>query len=246
MSGHSHFATIRRTKETKDAARGKIFSRHAKAIAIAIKLGGNADPDMNSRLHFAIDQAKADNMPKSNIDRILEKASEAGNLDEITYEGFGPGGTMVLVETATDNRNRTAQEMKGLFDKNGGNMAGVGAVSFNFDLKGLLSIEKKGNVDEQELTLIDLGADDIVVTDDAFEVYTIADKLIEIKKKVEEAGFSVTSFALVQRPKTYQEVADLETAQKVIHFLDVIENYEDVQKVYSNVDIPEEILEKLN
>jgi len=246
MSGHSHFATIRRTKEVKDAARGKVFTRHAKAITIAIKSGGNADPDMNSRLRFAIDQAKADNMPKTNIDRILEKASESGNLDEITYEGFGPGGIMVLVETATDNRNRTAQEMKGLFDKNGGNMAGVGAVSFNFDLKGLLVVQKKGNADEQELTLIDLGADDIVESDGFLEVYTAPDKLVEVKNKVEGAGFVVDSYALVQRPKNYQSISDLETAQKVIHFLDTIENYEDVQKVYSNGDIPEEILNQIH
>jgi YebC/PmpR family DNA-binding regulatory protein len=240
MSGHSHFATIRRTKEVKDAARGKVFTRHAKAITIAIKSGGNADPDMNSRLRFAIDQAKADNMPKTNIDRILEKASESGNLDEITYEGFGPGGIMVLVETATDNRNRTAQEMKGLFDKNGGNMAGVGAVSFNFDLKGLLAVGKKGDIDEQELTLIDLGADDIIVGD-TLEVYTQPDQLTEIKKKIEESGFTVTSFSLVQKPKTFQEVTDKETAEKVMKFLDAVENYEDVQNVYSNVEIPEDL-----
>src|SRR6476660_6432911 len=115
MSGHSHFATIKRQKETKDAARGKVFSRHAKAIAIAIKAGGCVNPEMNSRLRFAIDQAKADNMPKSNIDRVLARAEEGGNIEEITYEGYGPGGTMVIVETATDSRNRTAQEMKNLF-----------------------------------------------------------------------------------------------------------------------------------
>jgi YebC/PmpR family DNA-binding regulatory protein len=246
MSGHSHFATIRRTKEVKDAARGKIFTRHAKAIMIAIKSGGNADPDMNSRLRFAVDQAKADNMPKSNIDRILEKAGEAGNLDEIMYEGFGPGGIMVLVETATDNRNRTAQGMKNVFEKNGGNMAGVGAVSFNFDSKGLLVVEKKGDIDEQELTLIDLGVDDINVTDEGVEVFTAPDKLTEIKKYVEEAGFVVSSFSLIQKPKTYQEVTDTETAEKVLKFLDAVEGYEDVQKVYTNVDIPEDILKQIN
>jgi YebC/PmpR family DNA-binding regulatory protein len=246
MSGHSHFATIRRTKEVKDAARGKVFTRHAKAITIAIKSGGNADPDMNSRLRFAIDQAKADNMPKTNIDRILEKASESGNLDEIMYEGFGPAGIMVLVETATDNRNRTAQGMKNVFEKNGGNMAGVGAVSFNFDLKGLLTVLEKGDIDSQELELIDLGADDIVVQSDILEVYTEPDKLTEIKKKVEEAGFVVTSFSLVQKPKTFQEVPDLETAERVLKFLDAVEAYEDVQKVYSNVDIPENIVDQLS
>lgn len=244
MSGHSHFATIRRTKETKDAARGKVFSRHAKAIAIAIKAGGNANPDMNSRLRFAIDQAKADNMPKSNIDRILERAGESGGLEEITYEGYGPGGVMVLVETATDNRNRTAQEMKNIFEKAGGNMGGPGSVAFNFDAKGFIIVEKKGESDVQMLELMDTGADDIEDESDGFVVYTPADKLSDVKKNIEEKGFVISSFELTQKPKMVQMIDDLATAQKVMHFLDTVENYDDVQKVYTNVEFADEIVEK--
>ncbi len=246
MSGHSHFATIKRQKETKDAAKGKVFSRHAKAIAIAIKAGGNANPEMNARLRFAIDQAKADNMPKTNIDRILERASEAGNIEEITYEGFGPGGAMIIVETATDNRNRTAQEMKNLFEKSGGNIGGPGSVSFNFDAQGLIVVKKESNPEEEMLKLIDTGAEDIVEVEDAFEVYTSLESLSEVKNGVEKIDLKVLSFELTQRPKTYQVIDDANTARKVITFLDAIENYDDVQKVYSNIDIPENILNQIN
>jgi YebC/PmpR family DNA-binding regulatory protein len=246
MSGHSHFATIKRQKESKDAAKGKIFSRHAKALAIAIKAGGSPNPDMNSRLRFAIDQAKADNMPKSNIDRVLARAEEAGNIDEIMYEGFGPAGTMVLVETATDNRNRTAQEMKSLFEKNGGNMGGPGSVSFNFDPHGLIVITKEGNPEEQMLALIDAGAEDIVEADDSLEVYMTPDKLGEMKKALESANFKISSFELTHRPKNYQVIDDVATAEKVLAFLDNLENHEDVQRVHANVDIPEEILKQVS
>lgn len=246
MSGHSHFATIKRQKESKDAAKGKVFSKHAKAIAIAIKAGGNADPNMNSRLRFAIDQAKSDNMPKTNIDRILSRASEAGDYDEVTYEGFGPGGIMVLVETATDNRNRTAQELKSLFDKAGGNMGGPGSVSFNFDPKGLLVINKEGSLEDQMLRLIDAGADDIVEEADALEVYVTPDKLGEMKKSLEEAGFVIKQFELVQQPKNVQSIEDAGVAQKVITFLENLENHDDVQKVFANFDIPDAIMSQVS
>ncbi len=245
MSGHSHFSTIRRTKEGKDAARGKIFSRHSKAIIIAVKAGGNADPDMNSRLRFAIDQAKADNMPKVNIDRLLSRASESGNIDEVVYEGFGPSGIMVIVEAATDNRNRTAQEMKSLFDKNGGNMGSPGSVSFNFDPKGLLVIQKDKDSEAQMLRLIDAGAEDIVEEEDALEVFVAPDKLGEMHKALETAGFTITRFELTRTPKTTQSIDDPQTVQKVLDFLDNFENHDDVQKVYANVEIPDEVLNKI-
>lgn len=245
MSGHSHFATIRRQKETKDAARGKVFSRHSKAIAIAIKAGGNPNPDMNARLRFAIDQAKADNMPKANIDRILEKAMESGNLEEITYEGFGPANTMFLVETATDNRNRTAQALKNIFEKAGGHMGGPGSVSFNFDQKGFLLVSKDSNAEEQILTLIDLGVEDVVEETDFLEVYTSAGQLGEIRNLLLEKGYTVTTFELVQRPKTYQEITERQIASKVLTFMDTLENYDDVQKVFSNVEIEETILNSI-
>ena len=149
MSGHSHYATIKRKKDSTDAVKGMIFSKHSKAIQVAIKTGGSPDPDTNAKLRFTIDQAKSDNMPKANIDRILAKASEAGNLDEVTYEGYGANGIAVIVNTATDNRNRTSQEIKNIFERGGGSLAGPGAVSFNFESKGLIVLEKKSDVDEQ-------------------------------------------------------------------------------------------------
>jgi YebC/PmpR family DNA-binding regulatory protein len=245
MSGHSHFATIKRQKEAKDSAKGKIFSRHGKAIAIAIKAGGSPNPEMNARLRFAIDQAKADNMPKQNIDRILARAEEAGNIDEIMYEGFGPGGTMVLVEAATDNRNRTAQELKNVFDKSGGNMGGPGSVSFNFDPQGLIVLQKEANVEEQMLRAIDLGADDIEETDDSLEMYMTPDKLGEMRKVLEENNFVITRFELTRRPKTYQVIEDAHIAQKVLNFLDNLESHDDVQKVHTNVEIPEHVMSQI-
>ncbi len=246
MSGHSHFATIRRQKETKDAARGKVFSRHSKAIAIAIKAGGNPNPDMNARLRFAIDQAKADNMPKSNIDRILEKAAGSSNLEEITYEGFGPANTMFLVECATDNRNRTVQELKNIFEKAGGNMGGPGSVSFNFEQKGLILVSKMENVDEQMLSLIDLGVDDVLEESDSLEVYTVASQLGEIRDLLSEKGYTITSFELIQKPKNYQVIDNAEVAQKVLTFMDTLESYDDVQKVFSNIEIDESIVKALS
>lgn len=246
MSGHSHFSTIRRTKEGKDAARGKVFSRHSKAILIAVKEGGNADPDMNSRLRFAIDQAKNDNMPKANIDRLLSRASESGNIDEVVYEGFGPGGMMVIIEAATDNRNRTVQEMKNLFDKNGGNMGSPGSVSFNFDPKGLLVIQKEADSETQILGLIDAGAEDIVEEEDVLEVYAPPDKLGEMHKSLLGAGFIITRFELTRRPKMTEVLDDPQVAQKALSFLDNFENHEDVQKVFANIEIPDEVLSKLN
>lgn len=246
MSGHSHFATIKRQKEAKDSAKGKVFSRHAKAIAIAIKSGGSPNPDMNSRLRFAIDQAKADNMPKSNIDRILARAEEAGNIDEINYEGYGPAGTMVIVEAATDNRNRTAQEMKNIFEKSGGNIGGPGSVSFNFEPHGLIIIKKAENVEEQMLTLIDAGASDISEADDALEVYTAPDQLGLLRKTIEDRGFPVITFELTKRPKNYQVIEDANSAKKVLTFLDNLENHDDVQKVHTNADIPESVLQQID
>jgi YebC/PmpR family DNA-binding regulatory protein len=246
MSGHSHYATIKRQKGLKDAARGKIFSKMARAIAIAVKAGGNSDPEANYKLRMVVDAARAVNMPKENIERAITRAgSEAENLEEVTYEGFAGGGVGVIVEAATDNRNRTAQEIKNIFERGGGNLAGPGSVSFNFEPKGLIVIKKKANKDEQILTLIDAGVEDFEETDDAIEVYVSADKLNEVKKLLEAKGFEIISFELVRKPKNMQDVSDLATAQKVLKLLDSLEEDDDVQKVYANVDIPDEILQKI-
>src|SRR5258708_35781487 len=234
MSGHSHYATVHRQKELKDAAKGQVFSKLARAITIAAKNGGGGDSDSNYKLRITIEKARAASMPKDNIDRAISKAATAGELDEVTYEGFGPGGIAVIIEAATDNRNRTVSEIKNLFDKNGGKMGGPGSVSFNFDPLGLLLV-KKDNPEEQILKLIDLEVMDVVEMDDILEVYVASGKLSEFQKKLTENGFEVTGVELIQKPKMYQKVEG-EEAYKVEAFIENFESHDDVQKVFTNAD----------
>jgi len=246
MSGHSHFATIKRQKEAKDSQRGKVFSKHAKAIQIAIKGGGGADPELNSKLRFAIEQAKSDNVPKVNIDRILSRASEMGSMDEVLYEGFGPGGINILVEALTDNKNRTVQEIKGIFERGGGTMASPGAVSFNFEKKGLITVKKATDADSQMLSLMDIsGIEDISSEEEDLEIYTLPSEISEIKDKITSMGYEATSFAIIQKSKNYQKIEDLDSAKKALAFIEKLEDHDDVSGVYTNLDIPEDLLSKL-
>lgn len=235
MSGHSHFATIKRQKGLKDAAKGNIFGKLSKNISIAIKSGGGTNPDMNFKLRIAIDKAKEFNMPKDNIDRILKAAeSKLENLEEIRYEGFGPFGIAVLVDVVTDNKNRSAQEFKSLFEKAGGNMASPGAVSYNFDHKGYLLVKKSDNVDDQTLHLIDLGVDDVEDSDEGLEVYVSPNQLSSINDKLKNEGFEVLRLEDKMVPKTYAEINEPEKQDKVMKFLESLEDHDDVQKVFSN------------
>lgn len=234
MSGHSHYATTHRQKELKDAQRGKVFSKLARMITIAAKSGG-PDPNSNFKLRMVIDKARASNMPKDNIDRAISKAAGGDALEEVTYEGFGPGGVGVIVEAGTDNRNRTGNEIKSLFDRGGGKFAGPGAVSFNFDHKGQIVVAKEANAEEQMLKLIDLGVDDVEEVTDAIYAYATPAATKETQEKLTAAGFTVKSVELIQKPKTYQTISDKSEAEKVINFLDNIEDHDDVQKVYANV-----------
>lgn len=243
MSGHSKWSTIKRKKEVEDIKKGKVFSKLSRAISIAVKVGGSADPEVNPKLRVAIDQAKAANMPKENIERAIQKGGGAeGELEEIKYEGFAPGGVGVIVEVATDNKRRTAQEIKNLFERGGGNLAGPGAVSFNFEPKGLLLVEKKGRLDNQMLTIIDAGVEDLEETEDAIEAYVKPDKLSDIKEKLESLGFKILSLELVQKPKNLQVVEEPNWAQKILKFLEGLENQDDVLRVYANLDIPNEVM----
>ena len=235
MSGHSKWATIHRQKEINDSARGQVFSKLARAITIAAKTGGGPDPDTNFKLRVLIDKARSANMPKENIERAISKASGAEVMDEVTYEGFGPGGIGIIVEAGTDNRNRTGAEIKNIFERGGGKFAGPGAVSFNFEPKGQILVEKKGTEDEQMLTLIDLGADDLEFTDDGVEVYTSPTNLFEIQKKLIDAGFSVKSTEMIQKPKMYQELPSQDEVEKAIKLLTQLNAHDDVQKVYTNL-----------
>lgn len=244
MSGHSHFATIKRQKAVNDAAKGNLFSKLARAIMVAAK--GGADPDMNFKLRVEIDKARAASMPKENIDRAIAKATtEAANLNEITYEGFGPGGIAVIINVTTDNKNRSAQEIKNLFERAGGSMAGPGAVSFNFESKGFILVKKLDDSETQMLTMIDLGVEDVSDSPDGIEVYTAPEKLNEERKKFEESGFEIIETELVMKPKNFQTITDPSVAAKALTFLETVEEHDDVAKVFSNLDIPDEVMQKL-
>ena len=247
MSGHSKWSTIKRKKEATDQARGKLFSKLARAISIAIKTGGGSNPDTNYKLRVAIDQARAQNMPKENVDRALRQAqAKMEDIEEAVYEVIGPGGMGVIIETVTDNRNRTVAELKKIIERGGGRLGGPGSVAFNFEPKGLLAIKKLSDAESQLLSLIDLGVEDIEETDDAIEVYTNPTKLSETRGKILAGGFEVMSAELVQKPKNYQKISDIVKAKKTLSLLENLEEHDDVQKVFSNVDIPEEIVSKIN
>lgn len=246
MSGHSHYATIHRQKELKDAQKGKIFSKLAKEIVIAVKSGGGIDPNSNFKLRMIMEKAREANMPKDNVDRALSHGqSSTENIDESTYEGFGPCGVAIIVTTATDNRNRTGQEIKNLFERAGGSLGGPGSVSFNFENKGFMLAKKEGSPEELMLELIDLGVEDVEETDDGIEVYTLPDKISETRKKLEEAGFSVTGVENYMKPKNLITVSNVADAQKILSFLDVLNDHEDIQKVYANLDVPSDIMAQI-
>jgi YebC/PmpR family DNA-binding regulatory protein len=246
MSGHSKWQTIRRKKESEDIKRGKLFSKLSRAISVAVKTGGGADSDTNYKLRIAIDKAREANMPKDNIERAVSKGSgEGGGLVEATYEGFGPEGVGVIVEVATDNRNRTSQAIKNLFERGGGNLAGPGSVSFNFVSKGVIVVKSNGNKEELMLDLIDQGVEDVEEEEGYVEAYVSPSTLHALKEKMAEKGYKVTSTELVQKPKSMQSIDDEKKAKKVISFLESLEDLDDVQKVFANADISQEVLEKI-
>lgn len=244
MSGHSHFATIKRQKAANDAAKGNVFSKMARAIMIAAKNG--PDPDMNFKLRFEIDKARAVNMPKENIERAIAKATtEAANLEEITYEGFGPGGIGVMIEVASDNKNRTSQEIGSLFTRAGGSMGGPNSVAFNFESKGFMLVKKNEDPDTQMLSLIDAGAEDIEDAGEEFEVYTAPDKLFQVHNKLVELGYEISETELQMKPKNFVTINDPSIAQKILKFENEVEALDDVQNIFTNADIPENVISNL-
>jgi YebC/PmpR family DNA-binding regulatory protein len=244
MSGHSHYSTIKRTKEAKDAKKGQMFSKLARGIQIAIKAGGGGDPDTNYKLRMAIEAAKSANMPKENVDRAISRATqEAENIEEITYEGIGPEGVGIIVETATDNRNRTGQEIKGIFERGGGRMTGLGSVLYNFDQKGLILVKKGADYEKMILDLIDAGVEDIDESKGLVGMYTDISSLSEIKTKIVNLGYSVESMSIVQKPKNFIQVSDKQKVEKIIKLIEYFEEHDDVQNVYSNLEFPEGLLD---
>ncbi|MBN1168830.1 YebC/PmpR family DNA-binding transcriptional regulator [Candidatus Woesebacteria bacterium] len=241
MSGHSHASTVKHKKDVEDQKRGKIFSKLSKAIYVAIKTGGGNDPETNYKLRMAIDAAKQANMPKANIERALSKGEESGDLVEMTYEGFGPDGINILIDTATDNRNRTSQEVGGILERGGGRLAGPGAVSYNFDIVGNFLIEKKSNTDEQILSLIDLGAEDVEEVKEGVDVYVSLNDFGVYRDKLKENGQKILSSGMVKKPKVTEMIRDQKKAQKLLKLLNDLDDHDDVQGVYTNADIDDEV-----
>ena len=235
MSGHSKWSTIKRQKEGTDAKKSLAFSKFSKAISIAAKEG--PDPSSNFKLRLIIERARAINMPKDNIERAISKASSTADVEETVYEGFGPGGIGVVVQAVTDNKNRTAQEMKNLFEKNGGRLASPGSVSYGFEQVGQILVAKSDNPEEQMLALIDVGGEDLEETDDGIEVYVKPNETAAIRAKIEEAGFAIVRMELSMKPVTLVTISDSETVKRAIAFLETIESNEDVQNVYSNLEV---------
>ena len=224
MSGHSKWANIKNKKEKTDAQRGKIFTKIGREIAIAVKEGGS-DPSNNSKLRDVIAKAKASNMPNDNISRSIKKAAgELGsvNYEEITYEGYGPGGTAVIVEVVTDNRNRAAADVRHIFDKNGGSMGSSGCVGWMFDKRGVMIIERSASIDEDELMMaaLDAGAEDFIPQDDVYEVYTSVSDFSAVREALESAGYGFLSAELSMIPQITVDIsADPEMVQKVERLL---------------------------
>ncbi|MDO8673279.1 MAG: YebC/PmpR family DNA-binding transcriptional regulator [Dehalococcoidia bacterium] len=246
MSGHSKWSQIKRQKGVNDAKRGQIFTKFGREIMVAARQGG-PDPESNFRLRLAVQRAKEQNMPVENIDRAIKRASggaEGVVLEEITYEGYGPSGVAVFVEALTDNRNRTVAEVRNLFTRSGGCMGEAGSVAWLFDARGILTIEP-GKVDQDELVLaaIDAGAEDVKIEDGYIEVYTQPHDLEPVRKKMESAGVKVTSADFSRVPKTTVALQEKESLQ-TLRLMDKLEELDDIQRVYTNADIPDEVLKK--
>lgn len=237
MSGHSKWSTIKREKGAKDAKRGAIFTKLGNQIAIAAR--GGVDPSLNSTLALAIEKAKAANMPMNNIQRAIDRVSDksAAQLEEIVYEGYGPGGTAIMVEAATDNKNRTYPEVRHAFSKNGGNVAEPGSVAFQFVRRGVITVTAQTDADEQLLTILDAGAEDASVEDDEVVVYTDMKSMHEVRQALVAAGMTVKDAELQYVATTTVPIENKETEDKLFKLLDALDDLDDVTNVSHNASI---------
>lgn len=246
MSGHSKWSSIKRKKGAADAKRGKIFSRLSKEITTAARLGGG-DPDANPRLRTVIQAAKAENMPKENLERAIKKGT--GELpgvqyEDLTFEGYGPGGAAIFVECMTDNKNRTTPEIKNIFAKRGGNLASPGAVAWIFESKGYLEVEKSAIAEEDLFSVvIEAGAEDLQVGEAVYEITSEPSEFEAVKQSLEANKIPVVEQALTKIPKNIVEVKDASHAKSILRMMEDLEDHEDVQNVYSNFDIPDDLME---
>lgn len=248
MSGHSKWANIKHRKAAQDSKKGVAFQKLVKVIIAAAKEGGG-DPNNNFRLKVAIDRARDGNVPMDNIDRAIKRGTGelGGTVEDILYEGYGPNGVAVMVQAMTDNRNRTAPEMRSLFTKSGGAIGELGCVAWNFDRKGVIEVTGQG-IDEDELLMaaIEAGAEDMNTEEDSFEIICEPSQLTSVAEALKNAGYNVESIELEMIPKNTVAVTDKNEAQKLLNMVERFEEHDDVQAVYANFDIPDEILAELD
>jgi len=243
LSGHSKWSNIKHKKEKSDAQRAKIFTKIGREISVLVKIGG-PDPEVNGKLKDVIAKARANNMPNDNIQRCIKKAAgdqSADNYEEIVYEGYGPSGVAVIVETLTDNRNRTAADMRHYFDKYGGNLGQSGCVTFMFDTRGLIVVEAEG-ADEETLMMeaLDAGADDFSAEDEYFEIITSPENFGAVREAVEKGGYNIASAEIARLPQTTVTLSSEDDLKNMTKLIEMLEDNDDVQNVYHNCDLPED------
>ncbi|MEM7020202.1 MAG: YebC/PmpR family DNA-binding transcriptional regulator [Pseudomonadota bacterium] len=248
MAGHSKWANIQHRKGAQDAKRGKLFTRLIREITVAARMGGG-DPEANPRLRLAIDKGLSANMNKDTIERAVNRGAgvnDGDEYEEIRYEGYGPGGVAVMVDCMTDNRNRTVAEVRHAFSKHGGNLGTTGSVAYMFEKVGQISYPDNSQEDDIMEVALEAGAEDIISNDDeSLDVLTTPDDYLEVKQALEDAGFAAEQASVTMRAETHSSLA-LKDAEKMIKLLEMLEDLDDVQEVYSNADIPEDILAQLN
>ena len=246
MSGHSKWATIKRAKGAKDAARGKLFSVIIKEVTIAARQGGG-DPNGNPRLRLAIEKAKAANMPNDNVKRAIQRGVgelEGQAYEEITYEGYGPAGVALLVEVITDNKNRTVAEIRHVFSRNNGNLGETGSVAWKFDRKGVISVPKSMSEDDMMMAALDAGADDMTVEDETFDIYTSPADFDAVRAALEAQGLTIAEAAIQMVPKNTFSVEGKD-AEIVLRLVEAFEEHDDVQNVFADFDIDASVMESL-
>ena len=249
MSGHSKWSTIKHQKGAADAKRGALFTKLSRDIALAVREGGGADPDINFKLRLALDRAKSSNMPQDSISRAVKRGSGEGNdgetLEQVTYEGYGPGGGAILLQAVTTNRNRTAADVRAAFNRGGGNLGESGCVAWNFELRGVVTIdiEDEERAEELGLIAIDAGAEDIQIDEGVLEVYALVESLQDVQKSIEAESVPVRSAEMSMVPKATIALGDKE-AEQTLRLLDALEDLDDVQKAFTNADFPPEVLER--
>lgn len=249
MSGHSKWSTIKHQKGAADAKRGVLFTKLSREISLAVRDGGGVDPDMNFKLRLALDRAKSNNMPQDSISRAVKRGSGEGgdgeSLEQVTYEGYGPGGGAILLQAVTTNRNRTAADVRSAFNRGGGNLGESGCVAWNFDLRGVVTvdIDDEDRAEELGLLAIDAGAEDIQIDEGVLEVYAPVESLQEVQSTIQAEGVPVRSAEMSMVPKTTIALGDKE-AEQTLRLLDTLEDLDDVQRAFTNADFPPEVLER--